>query len=194
MKNAIQRQRVLRQNNAAANAFTRECIEEALLDLLKTRPFDQITITELTQRAGVSRNAYYRNYASKEDILDGYLRGLIEELAGALKQSDPVKETARSWRTLLEMVADHYDQYRLLIEAGYAEAITSEMQRAINRDVDPAATGRYYSNCYWASALCAVVIEWVKRGMDTPVEELVEIGTRLMQEGIRTVAEFDNHC
>ena len=37
---------------------------QALIQLLKTKSLSNITITELTERAGVSRMTYYRNYHS----------------------------------------------------------------------------------------------------------------------------------
>lgn len=53
-----------------ANALVIECITSALLEMMKTKPFDSITITGLTKRAGVGRVSFYRNFESKEDILN----------------------------------------------------------------------------------------------------------------------------
>lgn len=60
-------------SNHAANQFAKECMVTALLKLMKTTPFDEISITDITRKAGVSRMAYYRNYSSKIDILETYL-------------------------------------------------------------------------------------------------------------------------
>lgn len=48
-----------------ANQFTKHCIMEALLQLMHTQEYDDISITDITKRAGVSRMSYYRNYNSK---------------------------------------------------------------------------------------------------------------------------------
>ena len=37
-----------------------------------------ITVSELTNEAGVSRMTYYRNYSSKDEILQSYLADIIE--------------------------------------------------------------------------------------------------------------------
>lgn len=60
----------LYQSNKEANQLTRESIETALLFLLEKKELAQISISELVQKAGVSRNAFYRNYKSKEEILE----------------------------------------------------------------------------------------------------------------------------
>ncbi len=44
-------------------------IAMALLDLLNVKPFEKISISEITEKASVSRVSYYRHYSSREDIL-----------------------------------------------------------------------------------------------------------------------------
>ena len=56
-------------SNNEANRITREAICTALLYLMDTKEFDRISISELTRKAGVSRQSFYRNYSSKEDIV-----------------------------------------------------------------------------------------------------------------------------
>lgn len=60
----------LYQSNQEANQLTRESIETALLHLMEKKELPQISISELVKKAGVSRNAFYRNYKSKEEILE----------------------------------------------------------------------------------------------------------------------------
>ena len=59
----------LRKSNQESNLLTREAIETALLQLLEKKELAKISISELVKRAGVSRAAFYRNYDSKEEIL-----------------------------------------------------------------------------------------------------------------------------
>lgn len=44
----------------------------ALFQLLQKKELDQIKVTELIKRAGVSRMAFYRNYHSLAEILEQY--------------------------------------------------------------------------------------------------------------------------
>jgi AcrR family transcriptional regulator len=46
-------------------------LETALLDLMATENYAEITIQEITYRAGLSRRTFYRNFTSKEEILEG---------------------------------------------------------------------------------------------------------------------------
>ncbi|HIS07210.1 MAG TPA: TetR/AcrR family transcriptional regulator, partial [Candidatus Choladocola avistercoris] len=52
--------------------MTKECLYTALLLLMEKKPYEDITITEIAKKAGVSRMSYYRLYKSKDDILEQY--------------------------------------------------------------------------------------------------------------------------
>ncbi|HIR93275.1 MAG TPA: TetR/AcrR family transcriptional regulator [Candidatus Egerieimonas intestinavium] len=67
------------KRKSQANLLARECIVKALLQLAQTKPLSSITISELTERAGVSRMTFYRNYRSKEDVFSSYLREILED-------------------------------------------------------------------------------------------------------------------
>ena len=55
------------------NLFVRDCITKALFKLMKSKDYQEITVSALVRTAGVSRNSFYRNYQSIEDILWQYL-------------------------------------------------------------------------------------------------------------------------
>ena len=74
-----------RKNNPE-NIFVRECITEALIKLIKTKPLSEIRITELTKTAGVSRMSYYRNFNSKEEIFSSYFSIILDRYDAAEKQ------------------------------------------------------------------------------------------------------------
>ncbi len=56
----------MRKNNTE---FLKECMADSLIELMKSKPFDKITITEITDKAGVGRATWFRNFSSKNDAL-----------------------------------------------------------------------------------------------------------------------------
>ena len=64
---------------SSSNIFAKECIVSALLQLIEKKPLSTITISELCQKAGVSRMTFYRNYGSKEDVFDKNLKDIFEK-------------------------------------------------------------------------------------------------------------------
>jgi AcrR family transcriptional regulator len=193
-KTELQKLRVLRQNNQEANAITRECIESALILLMQTKRFEDITVTDITRKAGVSRTAYYRNYTSKEDILGGYMRNLSQVLSDVLKQFDAVTETRQSWIALLNAIKPYASQYKLLLDAGYFGKLIAEYANFMNEATKPGDYGRYYSSQYWSGAIFTVVSAWIRNGMDADIEQLADIGATLMTQGILAAEEYGNKC
>ncbi|WP_143452716.1 TetR/AcrR family transcriptional regulator [Konateibacter massiliensis] len=190
----MKKRNILRQNNAEANAITKECIESALILLMKEKNFQDISITDITQKAGVSRTAYYRNYTSKEDILSNHLKNIIHDTSNTLMQFDPVTENYKAWTALLESTQKHASEYKLLLQAGYGDTILDEYKKSINKCISKEQPELYYSNCYWAGALYTVLTEWILNDMNTPISVIAEIGSNLSINGIHTIMDYGNQC
>ena len=87
----------LTQFNHEARQVARESMEIALMKLLENKPLRDITISELVTKAGVSRNAFYRNYGSKEAILEQLLTTVIRRIFRGLKQFDIKTQAYQAW-------------------------------------------------------------------------------------------------
>lgn len=57
---------------------SQEYLTTALLQLLEAHQFEDITVTQVVKRAGVSRMAFYRNFDSLEQVLIDYFTPIIE--------------------------------------------------------------------------------------------------------------------
>ena len=53
--------------------FSRNCLSQALIELLEDHNYDEISIQDIVDKAGFSRMAYYRNFSSIRDIVNYYL-------------------------------------------------------------------------------------------------------------------------
>ena len=49
--------------------LTRGYIYDAFKQLLKSKKYDDISVCDITEKAGVSRMSFYLNFKSKDDIL-----------------------------------------------------------------------------------------------------------------------------
>ena len=66
---------------------TQERLQNALLALLEAKELKAITVKEICDRAGISRNAFYQHYRYKEDLYDQMAARATEQIRNAL---DPV--------------------------------------------------------------------------------------------------------
>src|SRR6266542_671503 len=58
---------------------TRKWLQDALIELMKEKSFQDIQITELAARAQVSRPAFYLHFVSKEDLLLSHVDVIFDE-------------------------------------------------------------------------------------------------------------------
>ena len=66
--------------------YTREWTFEALTKLLEIKEYNDIKITEIIHKAGISRATFYRNFSSKEDIVIIRVRNMFIDFHKAMIQ------------------------------------------------------------------------------------------------------------
>jgi AcrR family transcriptional regulator len=116
----------------------RERLARAAFDLFDERGYEQATVDDITERAGLGRTTFFRHYRSKEDVIFPDHDRLLEQARERLKTS--------SHRTALVAVSDavrlvllHYLDEGDLARRRYA--LTSKV--AALRDREIASVARY---------------------------------------------------
>src|SRR5215468_11127196 len=71
---------------------TQKLILDALLDLTVEKGFSNVTVRDITQKAGINRATFYRHYQDKFDLLDRYTQAVYQLLDTS--EVKPVKEVA----------------------------------------------------------------------------------------------------
>jgi AcrR family transcriptional regulator len=93
---------------------TQKLLREALIELIEERGFDSLTVGELTERALVSRAAFYRNYQDKyglvEQIFEEAMNALLNAV-GDLGREHP----SEVWVKFFEHIAEYERLYRALL-------------------------------------------------------------------------------
>ena len=59
--------------------YTKPYIEQALIELLKQYPLNKITISDLVNKAGVSRASFYRNYLDLNQVIEEYIDKILNK-------------------------------------------------------------------------------------------------------------------
>jgi len=93
---------------------TQKLLREALIELIEERGFDALTVGEITERAMVSRAAFYRNYRDKYDLVEQ----IFAEAMQALLEAVSTAETAHSpqtWVRFFEHIAAYERLYGALL-------------------------------------------------------------------------------
>ncbi len=175
IQSEMKKREVLRLSNKESNRITKECIESALLLLMAEKDYQEITISEIVKRAGVSRTAYYRNYRSKEDILNTALTELIENIIRAMTKFSYVTEQALYWKTLFATTKIHAVSFGVLLRAGFGPVVLEEITKQMTSEIDAEDIKNRYDMIFWSGAVYNILISWILGGMKQTEDEMVEI-------------------
>ena len=164
----------LKMSNEEANKITRESLQTALIDLMKTRDYRTISITELTKYAGTSRTAFYRNYNTKEDILIEICDEIRDCLQESLEQIDTF-EDPKQW--FLEFYRASYDDRERM-------SLLLKVDLVGKTNYDKPCWGHFYKDTdtkytYYRIALQStywdIFWKWVENDFQESPEEMAEI-------------------
>lgn len=159
-------------NQNRKNATTGDIIQ-ATIDLLKQADFDSITISQIVKTAKVSRNSFYRNFTSKEDILEQHIKRLLtnwqQDYDRQANQSNPAL-----FGSLFQHLKEHSDFYLLLKERQifhlFAKAyLTLNGARAEDENIVA------YTKNFIAGGIIYWIEEWLARGMVESAESMTAL-------------------
>lgn len=156
--------------NQERNTYVCNAITDTLLDLLKAKRLDSINIGEITEKAQVSRNSFYRNFKSKEDILRHRIRMYLQEWSSFL-ESTGSNDPSTIYGQLFTITEQHKDFFLLLKDAGLLYLLQDEFFKSFGPgEEDDEAVA--YAKAFFAYSTYGFLETWIKRGMKQTAEEM----------------------
>lgn len=156
---------------------TKEYIIQALFALMKTMPFEAITVTDITKKAGVGRATYYRHFADKEEVIRYYfeqeVRGFMPAIAAAPAKKDDFYEVIfkvfsgmKEKRGALDVIMRTHLEHVYLDFLNEAMIATCRERWASVSD---------YAAYYMAGCLFNVSLAWVRGGCAESVKSMADM-------------------
>ncbi len=102
-------------------------LEQAAFELFVDRGYDQTTVADIAERAGLTERTFFRHYADKREVFFGGSARFQEELLRALDEASPALPTIEAVRVAAEAISRLLDGRRL---------IARERQRIIDAHPD----------------------------------------------------------
>jgi AcrR family transcriptional regulator len=168
-----------------------ERLAAAAVELFAERGYDTVTVTEIAQRAGLTKRTFFRHFADKREILFGgeeaHRRLLSDAIAGAPPTATPLEAIGAGLAAFAAEVGGEdrrgFLAKRQGIIAAQADlqerdlwkraALTAEMATALGRrGVDETAAGLAAE--IGALALAAAYLRWLEPANQDPLTELTD--------------------
>lgn len=158
---------------------TRIQLRDAMIELLREKPFDQISTTELVKLAKVSRSSFYTHYQDKYDMIEAYQRRLFETIQYVFE-----KNHGDLHATMLETFEflQRNEIYAVLLSENGSKEIHQFMlqklkelfQNAIfpkSERISFGKLGEIYAATYYTNAIFGTTQSWIRRKQkETPAQ------------------------
>lgn len=175
------------QSNDLRARRTRKWLQDALIELMKEKPFQDIQIKELTARAQVSRPAFYLHYLSKEDLLLSHVDVIFDEF-----HADISREIARgniNRKRFSLMLFEYWEQYaetlRMVIQAENPDILLDRLKEYVGvimkeiaaKTRKPAIDPRLQELIvgYVAGGAYMLLTQWISNKMPFSAEQMARL-------------------
>lgn len=164
-------------------------LEKCLLDNLKTRRYDEISVSELCEQVGISRKSFYYYFGSK----DGVLHALIDHaVLGCSFFSGSSSGQSGFPAHSAEQFFFYWKEQKPLLDALQANRLDNQLLLRIfyhvqNEEFDfRQRLQAVNSDCgmetvlFAVSGITALLLSWHRSGYLKPIPEMVKILERLL--------------
>ena len=170
----LEKRDILRMSNRESNLLTRECLQTALITLMGQKPFDKITISELVRRSGVSRTAFYRNYDTKDDILNELSDVFMNLIAKSFADGRFEKDRRGWYYDFFHIIKKNAPVVQLMLQAHLLNRSVF-FTYDILKKMDPKGnTLEHYHFLAWQGALSSIAIHWFEDGMKESIDFMAD--------------------
>ena len=164
----------------------------ALISLLKKKPFEYITVSEICETASVNRSTFYLHYETISDLLDETTRYLLDDFRSyfptdtidlvCCDRNELVFVCDKYLTPYLTYIKNHKEVFGTAITHNKLLKFEDVHKRLFDNIFNPIldrfhypSNTRQYVMMYYLNGINAIVLEWLKNGCDKSIAEISEI-------------------
>ncbi len=163
--------------------FTRMCIGEAIVELLQTMELEELRVSAIAKRAGISRMTFYYYYDSALAALKDYMKEVISSYLSARKKT-PGLGSFQEYSHLVFSLK-YFDGYERFFTTMTKRGLHSILMNGINEFMlsylPVHSQTSLYDVYYYAGGLLNVFLKWQESGKKESAEEVAEIICRQIE-------------
>ena len=174
---------------------TRNALGDALIALMQERPFDDITVQDILDRAQIGRSTFYAHYRDKDDLFLSDVEDFLEMMSNLLLTPREVSNRIVPVRELLAHFAEMRPLLAALTEAdklgdflelghGYfARAIDRRLADLSKTRAMPANQRTAMSQAF-AGAFLSLATWWMTQPSPAPPEKMDDLFHKMVWSGV----------
>lgn len=156
-------------------------ITQALLKLMEQYPYAEITVKQIVLETRLVRKTFYRNFTSKDDVLDSYINNILKEYT-----ENAVAENADILSVIFDFCIKYKDFLLLLNENNMLYLLLIRLNTYIpSAHIDAVDSSNPFIRCFDGldpdyliafnvGAVWNVICKWIENKMEDPPEKIVK--------------------
>jgi len=178
--------------------YTKMVLRQSLLELMKSKPIDKITVKEICELADINRGTFYSHYSEPRALLEQIQNELYNDIKATLNKYLTNTDAAlQSYEMVLEIIkcieansdickillGEHGDSEFLkrIIDFAYEK---SRESWTLSMKVEDEKLIEYFYSFVSSGSIGAIQL-WIQSGMVEPPEMLATIIDKLTSQGIK---------
>lgn len=165
---------------------SKKLIRQAFMELLKEKPFEKITVTDIVNRAEINRSTFYAHYPDVMGLLDEIQEEIIsffEQYLRKVNFSDLLENPTHYLRLIIKMANENEELYRLLSNSNVAVKQMENMKKMLaERIMSTIEIPERYLNSFefefavrfFIGGFIDVYTQWLKDEIDCTMEDIIQ--------------------
>ena len=162
-----------RLSNQEIHENNLEKVEQATIDLLETKEYRKISITDICNQAKISRQTFYKNYSSVDDVISSYLQKVFDHIFQSTVTVTNTGNGAEFYRPIFEEVRDRKEFFQIIFSENESLMFRQCLSYAERIDHSQIHLEKYEREFY-VGAFFAIIRQWILNDCKEPIDELIE--------------------
>ncbi len=187
---------------------TRKWLQEALISLLKDKPFEALTVQEITDKADTARMTFYRHFQDKDELLKSCTEQFLEQIKPLLQSPLLAKEaetgtiSRQNLQKFYDYVASYHDYFKALLTGSVGASVRNQLRQFVTQLVMEALEGGGSLKTmsappeivatYIAEGTIGLLIWWLENDAKHPTELLAKTVVELTEVGVFGLTRIDH--
>ena len=172
---------------------TKKNLYEALLSIMKDKPFEEIKVSEICKVSLTNRSTFYDHFNDKYELLSSLIKDLEEELTSKLEENENFETEKEYYMKMVELLFDHISEnvsiYSSIIKNN-TNSIASDMFKDIllryvgkhikKSDISHGNVPVEIITIFYVSAVINVCIYYISEAKNYSKEEILNYLDKLL--------------
>ncbi|GCE30631.1 TetR family transcriptional regulator [Dictyobacter alpinus] len=177
---------------------TYRLVSSAFAELLGEKPYEEILVQDILDRADIGRTTFYAHYFDKEDVLSSMIAEQLKLFTHQISHA-PARQRVIPSLELFEHIYDSPNQqFRALMRSRAGEPLWEALQTVLSQAIEPILSTFFAEkrspsiplpvvSQYLTGAFLTLLKWWVAADMPYPPEQMESIFQQLALPGVWTM-------